>query len=196
MQVTTLSYDNLHNHGELFANMFRARRQTFIEHKKWDLPEANGMEFDQYDTPASRWVAVHEFGRVLAGVRLTPTTARCGIYSYMIRDAQLGLLDSLPKDLLFEEAPVAAHIWESSRVFVSHDVPSKLRLRVQCALIDEMVRSARTFGATSLIGIVPEHSPRLARRTGIDCVPAGRVIETDDGDRSVCINISLATKLH
>ena len=196
MQVTTLSYDNLHNHGELFANMFRARRQTFIEHKKWDLPEANGMEFDQYDTPASRWVAVHEFGRVLAGVRLTPTTARCGIYSYMIRDAQLGLLDSLPKDLLFDEAPVAAHIWESSRVFVSHDVPSKLRLRVQCALIDEMVRSARTFGATSLIGIVPEHSPRLARRTGIDCVPAGRVIETDDGDRSVCINISLATKLH
>ena len=196
MQVTTLSYDNLHNHGELFANMFRARRETFIEHKKWDLPEANGMEFDQYDTPASRWVAVHEFGRVLAGVRLTPTTARCGIYSYMIRDAQLGLLDSLPKDLLFDEAPVAPHIWESSRVFVSHDVPSKLRLRVQCALIDEMVRSAREFGATSLIGIVPEHSPRLARRTGIDCVPAGRVIETDEGERSVCINIALASKLH
>ena len=196
MQVTTLSYENLHNHGELFANMFRARRQTFIEHKNWDLPEANGMEFDQYDTPASRWVAVHEFGRVLAGVRLTPTTAHCGIYSYMIRDAQLGLLPSLPKDLLFEEAPVAPHIWESSRVFVSNDVPAKLRLRVQCSLIDEMVRSARDFGATSLIGIVPEHSPRLARRTGIDCVPAGRVIETDEGERSVCVNISLATKLH
>ena len=196
MQVTTLSYENLHNHGELFANMFRARRKTFIDRKNWDLPQADGMEFDQYDTPASRWVAVHEFGRVLAGVRLTPTSARCGIYSYMIRDAQLGLLETLPNDLLFEEAPVAPHIWESSRVFVSDDVPSKLRLRVQCALIDEMVRSARSLGATSLIGIVPEHSPRLARRTGIDCVPAGRVIETDDGDRSVCINISLATKLH
>lgn len=196
MQVTTLSYDNLHNHGELFANMFRARRKTFIEHRKWDLPEADGMEFDQYDTPASRWVAVHEFGKVLAGVRLTPTTARCGIYSYMIRDAQLGLLEAIPQDLLFDEAPVAPHIWESSRVFVSNDVPSKLRLRVQCALISEMVRSARTFGATSLIGIVPEHSPRLARRTGIDCVPAGPVIETDGGDRSVCINIALAAKLH
>ncbi len=119
MQVTTLSFENMHNHGELFANMLRARHKTFIEHRNWDLPEANGMEFDQYDTPASRWIAVHEFGRVLAGVRLTPTTARCGIYSYMIRDAQLGLLDSIPSDLLFEEAPVGAHIWESSRVFVS-----------------------------------------------------------------------------
>ncbi len=196
MQVTTLSFENMHNHGELLANVLRARHKTFIEQRNWDLPAADGMEFDQYDTPASRWVAVHEFGRVLAGVRLTPTTARCGIYSYMIRDAQLGLLDSIPQDLLFEEAPVAQHIWESSRVFVSHDVPSKLRLRVQIELIGEMVRSARNLGATSLLGIVPEHSPRLARRTGIECVPAGRVIETDDGDRSICVNISMATKLH
>lgn len=196
MQVTTLSFENLHNHGELFANMLRARHKTFIQQNKWELPEANGMEFDQYDTPASRWVAVHEFGQVLAGVRLTPTTARCGIYSYMIRDAQLGLLESIPSYLLNEKAPVASHVWESSRVFVSESVPAKLRLRVQCSLIDEMVRAARSLGATSLIGIVPEHSPRLARRTGIDCVPAGPVIETDDGDRSVCVNIGLATKLH
>lgn len=196
MQVTTLSFDNLHNHGELFANMLRARHRTFIQRNNWELPEANGMEYDQYDTPASRWVAVHEFGQVLAGVRLTPTTARCGIYSYMIRDAQLGLLDSIPQNLLYREAPVAGHIWESSRVFVSDSVPSKLRLHVQCALIDEMVRSARQLGATTLIGIVPEHSPRLARRTGINCVPAGPVIETDDGERSVCIDIALASKLH
>jgi hypothetical protein len=100
MQVTTLSFGNMHNQVELFSNMFRARHETFIQHNKWDLPEADGMEYDQYDTPASRWIAVHEFGHVLAGVRLTPTTARCGIYSYMIRDAQRGLLDSIPSDLL------------------------------------------------------------------------------------------------
>ena len=197
MQVTTLSFENMHNHGELFANMLRARHKTFIGRNNWDLPEANGMEYDQYDTPASRWVAVHDdLGQVMAGVRLTPTTARCGIYSYMIRDAQLGLLDTIPRDLLFDTAPVGPHIWESSRVFVSDHVPSKMRLRVQCSLISEMVSAARELGATSLIGIVPEHSPRLARRTGIECVPAGPVIETDDGHRSVCVNISLAAKLH
>ncbi|NRA98448.1 MAG: N-acyl-L-homoserine lactone synthetase [Rhodobacteraceae bacterium] len=195
MQVTTLSFDNIHKHGDLFANMLRARQKIFIERHQWELPEADGMEFDQYDTPASRWVAVHEFGQVLAGVRLTPTTARCGIYSYMIRDAQKGLLDSIPSDLLYDEAPVAPHIWESSRVFVSEAVPSKMRLRVQIELIGEMVRSARMLGATQLIGIIPEHSPRLARRTGIDCIPAGRVLEFDSGN-SVCVTISMATKLH
>lgn len=73
MQTTTLSFANLHNHGELFANIFRARKQSFIVQKRWDLPQTDDMEFDQYDTPMSRWVAIHERGHVLAGVRLTPT---------------------------------------------------------------------------------------------------------------------------
>lgn len=195
MQVTTLSFENMHNHGELFANMLRARHQTFIVQNRWDLPEANGMEFDQYDTPASRWVTVHENGHVMAGVRLTPTTHRCGIYTYMIRDAQRGLLDTIPADLLDRPAPVARHIWESSRVFVSREVPAKLRFRVQMQLIAEMVRSARDMGATELIGIIPENSPRLARRVGLDCIPAGRVLEFD-GENSVCVSISMATKMH
>jgi len=195
MEATTLSYHNLHNHGQLFANMFRARHQTFIVQNKWELPEADGMEFDQYDTPASRWVAVHKDGEVMAGVRLTPTTHKCGIYSYMIRDAQLGLLDSIPANLLNETAPVDEHIWESSRVFVSDRVPAKLRLRVQMQLIHQMVVSARELGATSVLGLIPENSPRLARRVGLDCVPAGPVMDIG-GMRSVCVNINMATKMH
>lgn len=195
MEVTTLSFDNLHNHGTLFANLLRARHRTFIDGAGWDLPQADGMEFDQYDTPASRWVAVHERGQVLAGVRLTPTTHRCGIYSYMIRDAQLGLLPSIPRDLLHFPAPVAPNVWESSRVFVSDAVPAANRMRVQMQLIHEMVVSARTLGATTLLGIIPEHSWRLARRVGLDCVSAGPVMDTG-GSSSVCVTISMQTKLH
>ena len=74
MQTTTLSFSNLHNHGELFANLFRARCQSFIVQKNWDLPQSEGMEFDQYDTPASRWVAVHDgAGQVLGNAASIPT---------------------------------------------------------------------------------------------------------------------------
>lgn len=195
MQVTTLSFQNIHTHGSLFTDLLRARHRTFIEQAQWDLPQADGMEFDQYDTPASRWVAVHDFGRILAGVRLTPTTHRCGIYSYMIRDAQNGLLDTIPRNLLDEEAPVADHIWESSRVFVCDDVPAKIRMRVQMQLIAEMVRAGREVGATSVLGLIPATSPRLARRVGLDCVAAGPVLDIG-GSASVCVNISMATKMH
>ncbi|MCB6180018.1 N-acyl-L-homoserine lactone synthetase [Rhodobacter sp. Har01] len=195
MEVTTLSFENLHKHGELFANMFRARHKAFIQHNKWDLPQANGMEFDQYDTPASRWVAVHKNGQILAGIRLTPTTHRCGIYSYMIRDAQKGLLSSIPSNLLYDEAPVADHIWESSRVFVSELVPAADRMRVQMQLRQEMVISARNLGATSVLGLIPEVSRRLGRRVGLDCEPAGPILSFDGLD-CVCVSISMASKLH
>lgn len=195
MQTTTLSFENMHNHGELFANLLRARRQSFIVQNNWDLPEAMGMEYDQYDTPASRWVAVHEFGEILAGIRLTPTTARCGIYSYMIRDAQRGLLDSIPSDLLYEEAPVAENVWESSRVFVAHSTPQNIRRRVHAFLVQEMMRSARELGATRVLGLIPASWPRWARRCGMDTVAAGRIMSIDGVDNQ-CVSINLAGNLH
>jgi acyl homoserine lactone synthase len=195
MQTTTLSFANMHNHGELMANVFRARRKSFIEQNKWNLPEAMGMEYDQYDTPASRWVAVHQLGQVLAGIRLTPTTARCGIYSYMIRDAQLGLLDAIPRDLLFGEAPVDEQTWESSRVFVAHDTPQRIRRVVHAHLITEMTKAARDLGASRVLGLIPANWPRWARRCGLNARAAGRVMEID-GIRNQVVSIDLIDKLH
>ncbi len=195
MQTTTLSFANMHNHGELMANLFRARRQSFIIQNRWELPEALGMEYDQYDTPASRWIAVHQGDQILAGIRLTPTTARCGIYSYMIRDAQRGLLETIPKDLLNFSAPVDPDIWESSRVFVAHDTPMAIRRRVHAQLITEMTISARALGAKRVLGIIPASWPRWAARCGLDIVAAGRVLEFDGYD-SQGVSINLADRLH
>ncbi len=195
MEATTLSFANMHVHGELFANLLRARRESFIVRNKWDLPEANGMEYDQYDTPASRWIAVHEFGEILAGIRLTPTTARCGIYSYMIRDAQRGLLDSIPQDLLYFEAPVAPHIWESSRVFVAQSVPANKRMRVQANLMGEMVSAARRLGATQILGLVPAVWSRWIARLGLDAQAAGPKMEIDGSMTQVAM-MNLAGNMH
>lgn len=195
MKATTLSFENMHVHGELFANLFRARKQSFIVQNKWDLPEADGMEYDQYDTPASRWIAVHEFGEVLAGIRLTPTTARCGIYTYMIRDAQRGLLDSIPQDLLYFEAPVAPHIWESSRVFVSHNVPAKMRMRVQANMMGEMISAARILGATQILGLVPAVWSRWISRLELNAEEAGPKMDIDGTNTQVAL-MNLASNLH
>ena len=79
IQTTSLSFHNMHEHGSLLVNLLKARRESFIVRNRWALPEAEGLEYDQYDNPSSRWVAVHQGDRVLAGIRLTPTTARCGM---------------------------------------------------------------------------------------------------------------------
>ena len=195
MQTTTLSFDNIHTHGTLFTNVLRARHQSFIVQRKWNLPQVDGMEFDQYDTPQSRWIAVHDGGQVLAGIRLTPTTARCGIYSYMIRDAQAGLLVTIPDTLLFGQAPVSPKVWESSRVFIAHDVPSCLRSRVQRDLMTEMVNTAQLLGAERLLGLCPQVWGRWMRRIGFRTEVAGPPIEID-GVVNQCVAMDCRATRH
>ncbi len=153
------------------------------------------MEYDQYGTPASRWIAVHEFGEVLAGIRPTSTTARCGLYIYMIRDAQKELLDSVPSDPLYFDAPVAPRIWKLSRVSVSHNVPSKMRMRVQANLMSEMISAVRTLGATQILGLVPVACSRWIARLDLDAEAAGPKMEIDGGNMQIAL-VNLASDLY
>lgn len=179
VRVTVMSFLNIHENGELLVSFLRARKKTFIDRLNWHLPSVEGMEFDQYDTPLCRWVVLHEFGEILGGIRLTPTTARCGIYSYMLRDAQKGLLEGIPTDVLFFEAPVSPTIWEASRLFIAEDVPAHRRLQVQSMLMERLATSALEVGASQVIGIVPGVFSRWLRRLDLDAVPVGPKFSID-----------------
>lgn len=184
IRATTLSFLNMHEHGELFVNFLRARRQIFIDEKGWDLPHVDGMEFDQYDTPRARWIILHEYGEVLGGVRLMPTTSTCAQYSYMLRDAQLGLLPNIPQDVLFFKAPVRNDIWEATRLFLTNSVPSHRRIAVQRILMNQMAGAAFAMGASHVLGIVPATFSRwMTRLRLMSAVPVGPV-QNIDGDRT------------
>lgn len=196
MQATTLSFNNIHMHGELFGNIFRARHDVFIQRNKWALTNTEGMEYDQYDTPACRWIAIHDKNQqVMAGIRLTPTTAQNGIYSYMIRDAQLGILDTIPKDIMTEEAPVCDDVWEGTRIFVSQSVPGKQRFRVHMQLVHQMIDAAEKLGAKRIIGIIPHVMCKAGKRMGVDIHEAGPVTNIDGID-NVSVSINVKPQLH
>jgi len=179
VHVSVLSFSNMHESGDLFINYLKARKQVFIDQKGWHLPEEEGMEFDQYDTPQARWVVLHQFGEILAGVRIAPTTAQCGQHSYMIRDAQRGLLDGLPYDVLFFEAPVDENIWEGTRIFVNSSVPAERRVQINALLFRALAEAARDVGATHLLGIVPANYRRWMSRLGLSATPVGPAMMID-----------------
>ncbi len=183
IRSSVLSFSNLHRHGDLFAAYMRARKDVFIDRLHWTLPVADGMEFDQYDTPLARWVVIHEFGEVLAGVRFMPTTAQVGLHSYMLRDAQLGLLPHIPTDVLFFKAPVHDRIWEATRLFITDAVPGHRRQAVQAELMRGFAATARAGGAGHVIGIVPAVWSRWLRRLNLGAVPVGPQFSID-GTRS------------
>ena len=190
VRTTSMNFRNMHEHGTLLARYLETRKSIFIDRLNWQVGEADGMEFDQYDTPACQWVVLHEDNEVVGGVRLLPTTARCGMYSYMLRDAQKGILKSLPSDILFFEAPVKPHVWEASRFFITENILSTRRTAIQQELFRQMTVTAKEGGATNILGIVPSIWARWSRRLGVGAVPVGAKFSIDGTvSQSVLFNI-------
>ncbi|MDF1853975.1 acyl-homoserine-lactone synthase [Pseudooceanicola sp.] len=195
IQVTAMSWMTMSQYGDLMLQFMRARHEVFIDRLHWNLPQTEGLEFDQYDTPEARWVAVHEYGQVLAGIRLMPTTAHCAHYSYMLRDAQLGLLPGIPDDVLFFEAPVDQRTWEATRLFIVDSVDAGRRPLVQRLLLNAMQATAAQCGATNVIGIVPSVFSRWLKRIGMDAAPVGPKFNID-GTWSQAALFGLGDRLH
>lgn len=187
-----MSFRNIHEYGELFSKYLEARKSIFLDRLAWNVFEADGMEFDQYDTPQCRWVVLHEYGEVLGGVRLMPTTARCGIYSYMLRDAQNGILPDLPRDVLFFTAPVEHSVWEATRFFITDAVPSRRRFAMRHLLFQKMIECGVANGATHILGIVPHLWTRWSRPMGVTATPIGAKFSID-GTQSQSVLFSTST---
>lgn len=187
MEATILRYDNLHLHGPLFVNLFRARHEAFVKGLGWDLPQQNGMEFDQYDTPQSCWIAVHEGERILAGFRITRTTAKCAAYTYMIKDAQDGKLPTIPTTLLHRPAPVDASLWECSRAFVDETLPGPQRNLVRRAMIESFLPSVQKVNGKGLVTLTNRLWKKWMPMHGIRGSELGPMTRIDDQDYQVVL---------
>ncbi len=174
MQGTTLSFANLHQHGELFAKVLRTRKETRDIDGFRLLGEPTDLDYDQYDTPQSRWIAVHSaLGDVMAAVRLTPTTACCGIYSYLVRDAQNGLLEDVPKDLIYGTPPVSENIWEVTRGYIRPGLVDVLRDEVELELARQIRATARAEGISYFLALLPVQWGTWADRCAFETTDAG-----------------------
>lgn len=174
---------------DLFVRYFEARYDVFTVELGWFARDESRVEQDQYDLWTTKHLVVFIDGEVAAGMRLLPTTNRCGAYSYMIRDAQCGMLPTLPTDLLFEEAPVAENVWECTRLFITEPYRKRRELRDLLAL--RMVATARQLGVETLLAMTPATWPRWYKPLGVAATAAGPVFKTPEGMRSQCVAIDI-----
>lgn len=155
MHSIVLSWATAHNHGDAWANHHRLRRKLFIERNKWDVPEADGMEYDTYDTPAARYVLViGDHGDVIAVTRLIPTTR-----PIMVRDIWPQLLGGWD--------PETDDYWEATRFGVDEDLPLEIREKAQNTLILGVQRFGLEHNVKSFIGVMPKAFFRRIGSTGV-----------------------------
>lgn len=103
----------------LLRQFHELRKQVFVDALKWNLAVSDGMEWDQYDTPRATYILIERDGRCVGGARLLRCDGRHMVggieYSYMLRDAHLGLLPTFPRTVI-TDPPTGADEWEMTRV--------------------------------------------------------------------------------
>ena len=57
--ISCISCENVHELGRALHSQFQLLFEEFIERQDYDVPVYDGMEFDQYDTPASLHLVYH-----------------------------------------------------------------------------------------------------------------------------------------
>lgn len=180
MDVSVVSAELNFDLWPLVNQSLAGRRRVFIEQKGWALNTWQDIEYDQYDVfGAATYVIVHDAGKIIAGARLLRCDNRIGqgahVYSYMIRDAYLGLID-LPQGLCHSEPPTDRASWEMTRVFTLDRSMEALRLLIG-TVRDYLVSQ----GAERLLCLGPKSLMRLGSILGFDSKILGDHLGNADG---------------
>ena len=127
----------------LVNDYLKLRKQVFVDRLEWPLFHAEDLEFEQYDSFNSVYVVATQNGVVVGGARLRRTDEISGTgqiqYSYMIRDACLGVLPGLPQTLCSSTPPMCDKTWEITRMVVtgSRDVSRMILAKINNFLGEE-----------------------------------------------------------
>jgi len=134
--IETVTLQSAHLFGDALADQHRFRYQQFVVRSGWSVPHFDGMEYDQFDTPAAVYLLWRDnAARVRGMVRLLPTT-------------QPYMTDTLWPELVPDEgAPHAEGIWENTRFAVDRELPAPLRRRVT----GELILASLEFGLSRSI---------------------------------------------
>lgn len=179
-EVRVIRYPEGLRHWDLVKGYFKLRKQIFVDRMEWPLHTADEMEFEQYDSFDTTYVvATDSFGEVVGGARLRRTDQHSGQgtlrYSYMIRDACLGLLPGLPENLCDELPPADEQVWELTRMVVNG--PREITRLLLEATNEFLGRE----GASSILFLGSPAFLRMARSWNWPAESLGPVASNQDG---------------
>jgi N-acyl-L-homoserine lactone synthetase len=151
---------------QLFEQMGHYRREVFINRLGWELNTINGIELDEFDGPDAVYVCSHDEEDNVTGVaRLLPTT---GPYLMEKVFPELWAGNKLPHD---------KQIWELSRFAMVENAKSEGVHQASAVgastLLRQVIHTAKSNGAGSLITVSPVGMERLLRLNGFDVRRAG-----------------------
>jgi acyl homoserine lactone synthase len=143
MRTIAVTWETAHQYGEAWISHHRLRYRMFVERLRWDIPNHQRLEYDEFDTPAATYILAIDHQRHALGVtRLIPTTR-----PYMVRSLWPHLVDG--------ELPECETVWEASRFGCDRDLEAGARRRVIAQLILGCQEFGLAHGIERYLGVMP-----------------------------------------
>lgn len=142
--IYCINHKTIKHFGHEFVSQFYLRYRLLVDGQYWDLSRFQGMEYDQYDTPATTYLVwSNNDAEVLGSVRIVPTDR-----PYMIKDIWPELIEN--KDL-----PHSLSIWEATRFCIDKTVSPELKQRIKHELVLAFLEFGLKNDIKQMIGVMP-----------------------------------------
>jgi acyl homoserine lactone synthase len=169
MTIACFNYETAHLYDDALASQFHLRHRVFIERQSYDVPSWRGMEYDQFDTPATQYfVWRDEQGKARGVARLAPTSVK-----YMLEEVW-------PEQVTGIALPKTDRVWEGTRFGVDRDLPAHQRNAIVKELVCAYIEYAILNDIEDIIGVMPVGIWRAVfARNGWKCKEIGPIWRED-----------------
>ncbi len=138
-----ITIENAHNFGDALPQIFRLRYRQFKERQNYAVPAFKEMEYDQYDTPATVYLAaLDEQGRVRGTSRLNST------------ERPHMLSELWPEMVEYAPLPRSPDIWEGTRICIDKSLPAPAREQIKWEIVIGYLEFGLHYGINKYVGIM------------------------------------------
>ena len=144
--IEAFSLKTAHLFGDALASQARLRHRVFVEQRALQHSSYDGMEYDEFDTPAAVYLVWRDPALIVRGlIRLVPTSV-----DYMMAKFWPHLCErrTLPKN---------ERIWESSRVCVDRTYAADIRPVIMPQLLCAVQEFCQANDYDAVVGVTRKH---------------------------------------
>jgi acyl homoserine lactone synthase len=164
--IEAFSLATAHLFHDALASQARLRFRAFVEHRQLPHLHFDGMEYDEFDTPAAVYLVWRDTNSIVRGlIRLLPTTR-----PYMLQIYWPHLVTRLA-------LPSSPDIWEVTRVCIDKSFCPKTRLKILPELLCGVEEYFGLFGVAAMVGVARPHLLQHFIKSGFEWLGEPDVVE-------------------
>ncbi|MEL6680201.1 MAG: acyl-homoserine-lactone synthase [Pseudomonadota bacterium] len=143
MQTIMVNWKTAGKHHRQWLQHHELRHQIFVDRLGWDVGSYEGLEFDEFDTPAAHYVLCLDDNRNVVGV------------SRLVSTEQPYMIEKLWPDWLQGELPKSDVIWEATRFGVCNVLNAEQRAAAIDAITRRIFRYGQENGIEEFLLVMP-----------------------------------------